>query len=370
MKNIFILIPNLGGGGAERVITTIVNYINPKEWNVTLVVLQSGNSVYSHFVPQYINFIQLNYSRVRYSLPKLILILWQKRPAIVLSTLGHLNLALSIVRFILPRQMVFIARESSIVSFMNKYQSYQYLLSWLYRIFYKKYDSIVCQSNFMALDLIEQFNIPKHKIEVICNPIDTPRVIKYSKMPISASSNVENWCNYKGVKLLAVGRLSPEKGFDLLIDAINLCRDLHLQLLILGSGPLLDQLTLQINRLNLSHIILLNPFLENPYPLMASSDGFILSSHFEGFPNAVLEAVSLGTPVIATPAPGGLTEIIRGIEGCYMASEINSKSLAAELRKWYNSSRKRIPNSETSNFNATEIVPKYENLFLKIINGR
>jgi glycosyltransferase involved in cell wall biosynthesis len=363
-KNLFILIPNLGGGGAERVITTITRHLNRDLWSITLIVVQDNDSVYRSSIPNDISYINLRSSRVRYALPKIISMLWLRRPDIVFSTLGHLNLALAMVRKILPKKITFIARESSIVSYMNMHHRYPSLLSWLYRKFYSNFDILVSQSNLMATDLIDNFNVPERKVKIIHNPVDILRVRNLSTSLTNADDAINNWRNYSGVKLLSVGRMSPEKGFDILIKSIHQCRDLPLRLLILGSGPMFDQLSEMVLRLNISNIITIHEFIENPYPLMAVADAFVLSSHFEGFPNAVLEAVTLGTPIISTPAPGGLFDIIHNIEGCHIASEINSDSLAKELRSWCSSSQKRLPFDCTSHFNAAEIVKKYEAVFL------
>lgn len=363
-KKLFILIPSLGGGGAERVITTITNYLNRELWSITLIVVQGDNSVYRGSIPNDISYINLNSSRVRYALPKIICMLWARRPDLVFSTLGHLNLALAIVRRILPEEITFVARESSIVSYMNLHHRYPSVLSWLYRKFYSNFDFIISQSHLMAKDLIDNFNVPQKKTKIIHNPVDILRIRHLSNSPIIADNSINIWRNYSGIKLLAVGRMSPEKGFDILIKSIHQCRDLPLRLLILGSGPMFEQLSDTVLKLNISNIVTIHEFIDNPYPLMAVADGFVLSSHFEGFPNAVLEAVTLGTPIISTPAPGGLFDIINNIDGCHIASEINSDSLAKELRSWSSLTRKRLPFDCTSHFNAAEIVKKYEAVFL------
>jgi glycosyltransferase involved in cell wall biosynthesis len=363
-KNLFIFIPNLGGGGAERVVTTITQHLNRELWSITLIVIQKDDTVYRNSIPSDVSYINLRISRVRYALPKIISILWKRRPDIVFSTLGHLNLAIAIIRNILPKQIMFIARESSIVSFMNQYHRHPNALSWLYRKFYSNFDVVISQSHLMAKDLIDNFNVPREKIKIINNPVDILHIRNLSNSLIISDNSINNWQNYAGIKLLAVGRLSPEKGFDILIKSIHQCRDLPLRLLILGTGKMFDQLSDMVFKLNMSDIVTIHDFVANPYPLMAAADGFVLSSHFEGFPNAVLEALTLGTPVISTPAPGGLFDIVNNIDGCRVAAAINSDSLSEELRSWCTSKRQRLPFNCTSDFNAAKIVKRYEAVFL------
>jgi glycosyltransferase involved in cell wall biosynthesis len=219
----------------------------------------------------------------------------------------------------------------------------------------------------MASDLIENFNVSTNKIKIIFNPVDISRIKTLATSTVSLNKLTSDWRNYSGIKLLAAGRLSPEKGFDILIDAIYLCRDLPIKLLILGSGPHFNKLSDQVFELGLSELIIFEHFVENPYPFMALADGFVLSSHFEGFPNAVLEAATLGTPIIATPAPGGLFDIVNYVDGCHLASEINSDALAKTLRLWCNSSRERLYVNCTSRFNAPEIVAQYESVFFEAL---
>lgn len=365
MKKIVIIIPNLGGGGAERVITTIIHYLNRNLWSLTLIVVQDSNSVYGNSIPRDVEYIELHSSRVRFAIPKIISILWKIKPDIVFSTLSHLNLALALVRSILPNRTSFVARETSIVTYMNKHNKYPRLTTWLYRAFYSNLDFIICQSNHMAVDLIDNFNVSKGKIRIIFNPVDINRVYELANSSIVYSDNMIKWSNIENIKLLSVGRMSPEKGFDILIRAIHLCRDLPIKLLIVGSGPCFEELSKLVHNLGISEIVALEKFTENPYPLMALADGFILSSHFEGFPNAVLEAATLGTPIIATPAPGGLFDIIENIKGCHLAAGINSEDLARELRTWCGTARKRLERNCTSKFNAIEIVSQYEEVFFE-----
>ncbi len=111
-----------------------------------------------------------------------------------------------------------------------------------------------------------------------------------------------------GWRFVAAGRLTRQKGFDRLLRAmVDLPPDS--QCVIFGEGPERPALEAEIERLALSGRVTLKGFVGNPAPWIAGCDGFLMPSRFEGMPNAALEALALGVPVVATPEAGGLSEI-------------------------------------------------------------
>src|SRR5262249_54323180 len=117
----------------------------------------------------------------------------------------------------------------------------------------------------------------------------------------------------EGPHVVAAGRLSPEKGFDILLAAMPAVRRRlpHTQLAILGDGPLLDDLTLQAQKLDVMDAVTFKGFQQNPWPFFCHADLLVLSSRYEGLPNVLLEALALGTPVVAADCPGGIREVQR-----------------------------------------------------------
>ena len=99
---------------------------------------------------------------------------------------------------------------------------------------------------------------------------------------------------------------------------------------------------------------------------MASADGLVLSSHYEGLPNVVLEAMSLGTPIIATPAGGVATSLLRGRIGCFLARDASPEALAEALERWLQSVPIRLPEDAAHEFVATRMARQYEALFKEL----
>jgi glycosyltransferase involved in cell wall biosynthesis len=130
--------------------------------------------------------------------------------------------------------------------------------------------------------------------------------------------------------IIGIGRLSKEKGFDLLLEAFAQIADKHVDwsLRILGDGPAFASLERQIQNMGLEGRAFLMGRTSDPFPLLVKSSLFVLSSRFEGFPNALCEAMSCGLPVISFDCPSGPSEIIRnGVDGILLPRE-NLSALA------------------------------------------
>ena len=359
--SIFFVLPSLGAGGAERVSITLLKYLDRSRFSLTLVVINSRVDTLLEEVPDDVELITLQYLRVRHALPALFRLVWRRRPELVFSNLGYLNLAFSMIRPLLPPGVKLIGRESSIVSEVQKHRAYRKLWHWAYSRFYKKLDGVICQSNFMANDLLVNFSVPKNKIKVINNPIDIGRVNELS------NATLEQEClNDEIIRFVAVGRLVNVKGFKLLFEALSKLTFDSWGLTLVGSGPLEGELRNQADLLNLSNKIKFAGHKKNPYPMMKHADACILSSYYEGFPNIVLESLACGTPVIATPAIGGTVEILNGVEGCFIAAEVKATSLADAITIWLNSPRKKVSKFVVAKYDVNCIAKKYEDYFLSV----
>ncbi len=136
-RQILFLIPSLRGGGAERVIVTLLRHLDRSRFSLALGVVDMHGADYLEDMPMDVELIDLGCLRVRYALPKIVWLIRQRRPTVVFSTLGHLNLALAIIRPLLPDGIRYVARETSIVSEMLRGYPLTGLWRWAYRHFYR-----------------------------------------------------------------------------------------------------------------------------------------------------------------------------------------------------------------------------------------
>ena len=113
--------------------------------------------------------------------------------------------------------------------------------------------------------------------------------------------------------VLGIGRLTRQKGFDVLLSAFARLRQHHsARLVILGDGPDRRDLLSQASHHGIRDDVAFLGFVPNPYPHLARSALFVLSSRWEGSPNVLTEAMALGTPVVATDCESGPREILEG----------------------------------------------------------
>ena len=353
-KKILIVVPSMNGGGSERVMSILANGLDRKKFEVILVLLKKEGE-YLKNLKDDLKIVDLQAQQIRYSVLKLYKLIRKEKPSVIFSTLGSLNLILSFLKLIF-KDIKFIARESSIVSIKNKQEKYPKLYDLLYRKNYNNFDRVVCQSEFMRDDLLNNYAIKKDKLIVINNPVEVDRIklLSISEEIIYDSGKIN---------LLVVGRLNKVKGFDLLLNVLNKL-DANYHLTILGQGSEEKTLKEIAVKLNIVEKLTFLGFQSNPYKYMKQADLFILSSRYEGFPNVLLEANICGTPVIAFNCPGGTEEIIEnGVNGylvpCGDIDEMTNMIKSFDIKAFDENAIKEFIKKK---YAADKIIKKYENV--------
>jgi len=305
------IIHELTMGGAERMMVTILNHFASNKDEVHLIIFKNIGTLKS-LLDASIIVHDLGGVSVKKGMPKCLKAIHKIEPDTVFSGIGHLNIALApfipIMRLLLPK-IQWISRETNIVSLQNQEEKYPKFFDYLYRNIYKNFDVIIAQSEDMKKDLESNYPLTSSQITLINNPIDVAKVKKLGEESIENSSK-------KGmVSLVSVGTLRTRKRHDLLLKSLSLLAS-NYSLVIVGSGAEEQRLKALSIELKISNRVCFEGHKTNPYPYMKKADLFVLTSEHEGFPNVLLEANSLGTPVVAFACPGGITEIIEeGING-------------------------------------------------------
>ncbi|ENZ7710733.1 glycosyltransferase [Klebsiella aerogenes] len=312
MKNIVCIMPYMGNSGAEKVMFNVMNNLDRNKFKPYILLYKCDNDKNS-LIPFLKNDIEVSYlninGRVRSCLFKYVFSIRKfckfKKIDIILISDGTSNAAFSPFLWLFGRKIRKIARESNLPSLFEK----NILIKGLYRFFYKNYDKVIVQSNEMYDELANKMHIPKQKIEKINNPLD----FKYIQKMCAFGSEIVLPNNK--INILTIGRLTYQKGFDLLLTAFSKIENEKYHLTIIGEGEQKSELIKLSNDLNIADKVSFISETNNPYAVMRSADVFVSSSRWEGYPNVVIEAIACGLPVVANDYPGGIKEIINSNNG-------------------------------------------------------
>ena len=311
-ERLAFFLPGLYGGGAERIMLNLASGIASRGYPMDLVLARAEGSFLDE-VPNSVRLIDLKATRVLSSTPALVHYLRHERPAALLSIL-HANITALWARPLAGTPLrVILAEHNTLSSVVRggtdpRWHLYPKLARW----FYPWADGIIAVSEGVAVDLAELTRIPRERIQVIYNPIISPVLFEKSMETLD-----HPW--FKSGEppvLLAVGRLTKQKAFDVLIRAfIEVRKNRPARLMILGEGEERTTLEGLIREYNLEKDIILPGFIPNPYPYMAHAAAFVLSSRWEGLPTVLVEAMALGARIISTDCPSGPREIL--LDGKY-----------------------------------------------------
>jgi glycosyltransferase involved in cell wall biosynthesis len=239
--------------------------------------------------------------------------------------MAHLNFLVLMLRPFFPKSTRVLVRQNGTVSSALADGRAPRYTRLLYRLLYRRADRVICQSRAMAVDMAGELELGAQQIAVLPNPIDFAGIR-------AARNGPDQWTG-AGPHLLAVGRLSREKGFDLLLQAFVCVQHQfpHADLLIAGAGAEEASLKAQCRSLGLERAVNFAGHLEQPYACFPGATLFVLSSRHEGMPNSLLEAAAAGLPIVALPSSGGVVDLLRHRPDAWLATEISAAALADSL---------------------------------------
>ncbi|WP_205694453.1 glycosyltransferase family 4 protein [Crenobacter cavernae] len=305
-----MFIHSLQSGGAERVTANLANHWAAKGWKVSVVTIAGVEQDFYQLHPS-VKRIALNLaggssspwqaiSNNLYRICALRKVLREEQPAIALSMMAIANILLGWARWGLP-QIAAIGSERVHPPCLPLGRVWENLRI----ISYGHLDALVAQTKESA-DWIKTHTSSRH-VAVIPNAVNWPLS---TQVPICAPDSIGD-CQAR--RLLSVGRLDSQKGFDLLIAAFSCLAQNHTdwELVILGEGPLRETLQAQIDKAGIADRVFLPGRVGNMTEWYQHADLYVMSSRFEGFPNALVEAMAHGLPTISFDCDTGPRDIIR-----------------------------------------------------------
>jgi len=243
-------------------------------------------------------------------------------------------------------------------------ERYKLLKVFLFRRAYANADAVIVNSRGIKSDLVNNFKLPEGNLYTIYNPLN--------KEMIARMAAEESALAMDAPLVVSVGRLIYQKGFDTLLHAFRKVRNnCPAKLLILGIGGDKEKLISLVEALNLQTDVRFMGFHHNPFRFMKEATVFCLASRYEGFPNVVLEAMTLGVPTVVTDCPSGPSEILdKGKYGILVPPD-NPDALADALIRVLRDKELRKTLSELSlkrsmDFGFDSSFEAYENI---IMNG-
>ncbi|WP_316820074.1 glycosyltransferase [Pedobacter gandavensis] len=328
---LFFVINSLTSGGAERVVTNLANYFYREGFNVTMICLNYKEPVYA--IDDGMRLIYLTNRAEKDSLPyriwfamvtffKLLSLLIKEKPTTVISFMTSANLWAGLTCS-LTRTPFIVSERTTPDNTIHKFNSF---LKWIYFQVYRKSKAIVvpakaiegCLKKNKSFQKLNNFYLIKNYVNVF-QPVGLEQV-HYKKF------------------ILGVGRLSYEKGFDQLIDAYSKINIPEVDLIIAGDGNERELLMEKIKNLGLSNSVRLIGARENLQDYYQQAELFVLPSRNEGYPNALIEAMSMGCPSIAMDCEFGPAEIIETGKNGILVEDRNIGMLAESMLEVLNDS--------------------------------
>lgn len=319
MKNIVLIMPYGSVGGMERLALTFYNHYKSKGYNVKAIKLVKLKSDIINFDDndEYFlsekDFFELNiFKRIIFYLlaPFKVRKIIKKENATHSISFGDMANIFSSLTFTKEKKISSIHALKSVE--LNEKNSFNKLIKFSYKKLYGPFSKVVCISNDIKHDLIENcgFKFPK-KIEVIYNPHNVKNLIKLSKKPIEEKEELQL---FSKKTILFIGRLSIQKSPWHLINAFYLLqkKGIYGNLVFIGDGNknIINYIKSLAEKYNIIDKIHFLGRKNNPYKYLKHADVLALSSHYEGTPNVIVESIAIGVPVVSSYCTDGIIELM------------------------------------------------------------
>ena len=330
MKKVLFVIDSLHCAGAEKSLTTLLSLLDYSKYDVDLQLFGYGGAL-EELVPKEVNILKpmeyikfsslstknavikslknMNFkmlsSRLKFSLAirknnysnaQKARVYWQKVSNVIENNNKEYDIAISYAQGV----PTFYVAEKVCAKKKLAWVNVSYKLEDEDRVFqeqfYDKYNKIVAVSDSAKNIFLETFPKYTDKLEIIYDINDADFIKKMSDQGQSYNDN------YTGLRILTIGRLANQKGYDIALEACKILKEkgIEFKWYSLGMGPLKEEIEKYINENNLENNFKLLGVKSNPYPFIRDCDIYVQTSRFEGFGIAIAEARMLNKPVVTT----------------------------------------------------------------------
>ena len=305
--SIAILLPDLRGGGAERVMVNLAQEFARLGHRVELVLLRAEGEFLSEARATF-SVVTLGVNRFRAVPWSLSRYLRKRKPDVLIANMWPLTAAAVSGRALSRYRCWLVLVEHATLT--NQYRSWgrltRLMMGLSIAVTYRCADVVAAVSKGVANDTAGLARLPRERVVVVYNPVR-------KRPPASAkalASVTSLWNCVVGRRILTVGSLKDQKNHPLLLRAFAKISCPDNKLMLLGQGdrePILRALAAE---LGISDRVIFAGFHADPSPFYATADLFVLSSDYEGLPTVLIEALSFGLPVVSTDCPSGPAEIL------------------------------------------------------------
>lgn len=308
-SRVAILLPDLHGGGAERVCIYLANAFVARNIMVDMVLMQAGGELIP-LLDSRVRIVDLRAPRMRNLYGPFREYLRQTRPTAVLANMWPLTVfAVAMVRLVRLRIRVVVVEHTNWSAFIHTHKLLHRVALRLSMPLLMPYaDERIGVSGGVARDIEGLAGLRFGEVHTVFNPVTG--VLRKDPAPQDPRLISGVWATTQHARIIAVGALKPQKRFDLLLDAFARLPQPNAILLILGEGAERQALEALAQRLGVHDRVLMPGFVSDPSPFLRVADLFVFSSDCEGFGNVVAEALEQGTPVVSTDCPFGPREIL------------------------------------------------------------
>ncbi len=314
------------GGGAERVTINILRMLDRNFFDIHLVIMSKEGPSFE-YLPKDIILHDLNVSKTIFSILKLRKTIRNVQPDIIYSTLFRTHQAIYFALQGIKNKPIVLMRSQNSPKLLLENNRMGVFEKFLLEKAYIKADFVLAQTPEMKDEIAKYHHIDEKKIQVFLNPLDTDYIDEKVK-------NIQNPFDSRYINVVAAGRLAKQKGFDILIksfkEIVENNNDFVLHIIGEDLGEK-EKLVKIMQEYSLENNINFLGYQNNPYKYFFFSDLFVLSSRWEGMPNAVIENLYLKKPVVSTKCIPFMSELIKNKKNGLLVDVDNSKELAKAI---------------------------------------